>query len=322
MARSDITLGQLLADYMVAPCRNPQSQTDKAESNFRLYLSPWANRRLSQIRKDEVGHCTPDSVGAGQVTANIAVKLLRALFNKAIEWEIWSKPNPATGITSFREHSRERFLQPDELPRLFRALADEKNETIRDYVLMSLLTGARRSNVLAMRWEQVNIDRREWRIPKTKIDGTACRPAIAGNYSTFEAAPGVGGGSSEGSGKESHPIPMRGGSRRRSMCSMPSRRKHGRHPWPISSLPAHVTGPCSRKGSNYDRKTKMTRGSGNVFHYVGFAPAEAENLQLRAQLMSRIRDVARGMTQREAAKQLGLAQPRLNDLLRGRSTSS
>jgi len=63
---------------------------------------------------------------------------------------------------------------------------------------------------------------------------------------------------------------------------------------------------------------KRTRGSGNVFADVGFAPQEAENLLLRAQLMSRIRDAARVTTQREAAKQFGVSQPRLNDLLRGK----
>lgn len=67
-----------------------------------------------------------------------------------------------------------------------------------------------------------------------------------------------------------------------------------------------------------NEKLKMTRGSGNVFQDVGFPPAEAENLLMRAQLMTRIRDVARGMTQREAARQFGLTQPRLNDLLRGK----
>jgi predicted XRE-type DNA-binding protein len=66
------------------------------------------------------------------------------------------------------------------------------------------------------------------------------------------------------------------------------------------------------------KKLKMTRGSGNVFLDVGFPPAEAENLQLRAQLMSSVKDAARGMTQREAAKLFGITQPRLNDLLRGR----
>ena len=65
-------------------------------------------------------------------------------------------------------------------------------------------------------------------------------------------------------------------------------------------------------------KLKRTRGSGNVFVDIGFPPEEAENLLLRAQLMSRIRDVARATTQREAAKQFGVSQPRLNDLMRGK----
>jgi integrase len=42
---------------------------------------------------------------------------------------------------------------------------------IRDYVLLSLLTGARRDNVLSMRWRDVALARAEWRIPRTK-DGT------------------------------------------------------------------------------------------------------------------------------------------------------
>ena len=65
-------------------------------------------------------------------------------------------------------------------------------------------------------------------------------------------------------------------------------------------------------------KLKMTRGSGNVFLDVGFSPGEANNLMLRAQLMSRVRDAARGASQREAAKRFGINQPRLNDVLRGR----
>ncbi len=65
-------------------------------------------------------------------------------------------------------------------------------------------------------------------------------------------------------------------------------------------------------------RVRMRRGSGNVFSDVGFPRAEAENLLLRAQLMSKIRDIARGTTQAEAAKLFGVTQPRLNDLLRGR----
>lgn len=65
-------------------------------------------------------------------------------------------------------------------------------------------------------------------------------------------------------------------------------------------------------------KLKRARGSGNVFEDIGFRGDEAENLLLRAQLMSRIRDAARGTTQREASKQFGISQPRLNDLMRGK----
>lgn len=54
------------------------------------------------------------------------------------------------------------------MPRFFEALAEEPNHTIRDYFLISLLTGARRANVLSMRWQDINFERAEWRIERTK----------------------------------------------------------------------------------------------------------------------------------------------------------
>ena len=65
-------------------------------------------------------------------------------------------------------------------------------------------------------------------------------------------------------------------------------------------------------------KVKMERSSGNVFADIGFPPEEAQNLFLRAQLMLRIREVAEGLTQAEAARRFGVTQPRINDLLRGK----
>jgi len=61
-----------------------------------------------------------------------------------------------------------KLLQSDELPAFFKALAEEPNDTLRDYFLISLLTGARRSNVLEMQWKQIHLDRAEWRLPTTK----------------------------------------------------------------------------------------------------------------------------------------------------------
>ena len=67
-------------------------------------------------------------------------------------------------------------------------------------------------------------------------------------------------------------------------------------------------------------KLKMTRSSGNVFKDLGFPEEEAEHLRVRADLLIQIQKAleARGLKQAEAAKLLGVTQPRVSDLIRGR----
>ena len=67
-------------------------------------------------------------------------------------------------------------------------------------------------------------------------------------------------------------------------------------------------------------KTRMHRSSGNVFRDLGFAPAEAENLRLRSDLMIALGKLieSRGLTQVQAATLLGVSQPRISDLVRGK----
>jgi len=169
LARDEMTLRELFDEYMTRKAVF-NKRPDKPRDIYRLYLSPWTNRKLSRIKAHEV-QTLHAKIGRekGKVTANIVLKLLHVMFNKAInEWRIWQGDNPAHGIKKFSEHSRDRFLQADELPRFFDALAEEPNETIRDYVLTSLFTGARKTNVLEMRWEHINFERAEWHIPETK----------------------------------------------------------------------------------------------------------------------------------------------------------
>ncbi len=65
---------------------------------------------------------------------------------------------------------------------------------------------------------------------------------------------------------------------------------------------------------------KITKGSGNVFRDLGFSPVEAEHLRVRAELMVALERLIarRRLTQAKAAKLLGVSQPRVNDLVRGR----
>jgi predicted XRE-type DNA-binding protein len=67
--------------------------------------------------------------------------------------------------------------------------------------------------------------------------------------------------------------------------------------------------------------TKVRRGSDNVFADLGFGPEEAAHLKIRADLMVALTKLlkARGWTQAKAAAALGVSQPRVSDLMRGRA---
>jgi predicted XRE-type DNA-binding protein len=67
-------------------------------------------------------------------------------------------------------------------------------------------------------------------------------------------------------------------------------------------------------------KAGITRSSGNVFADLGFPPEEVVVLSMRAEVMASLRNliVKRGWTQAEAARQLGVTQSRISDLVRGR----
>ncbi|MEK6761341.1 MAG: helix-turn-helix transcriptional regulator [Nitrospirota bacterium] len=67
-------------------------------------------------------------------------------------------------------------------------------------------------------------------------------------------------------------------------------------------------------------KLKITPSTGNVFRDLGFRREEAEHLLVRADLMIQVQKLiqSRDLKQRTAAKILGVTQPRVSDLLRGR----
>lgn len=188
---AELTLGQAFEHYQkryVVP-HNKKTAIDM-EANFKRYLAElpntqpklrgrplakppgsvnWQHRRISTISKAEITKLHTD-LGAhcGNTTANRTIELLRAVITKAIQWNLYDGTNPAQGVTKFRLKSRERYLQADELPRFFDALSAETDTLFRNFILISLFTGARRGNVLAMTWKQVNFERATWFIPETK----------------------------------------------------------------------------------------------------------------------------------------------------------
>jgi integrase len=127
----------------------------------------WSRRALDAIENPEVRTLHAAIGRAHKVMANRVVELLSAIYNNATRHG-YRGDNPASGIEPFREKKRDRFILPDELPRFFTALAADTSEDLKHFVLLCLLTGARRMNVLAMRWQELDLDSAVWRIPDTK----------------------------------------------------------------------------------------------------------------------------------------------------------
>ncbi len=65
---------------------------------------------------------------------------------------------------------------------------------------------------------------------------------------------------------------------------------------------------------------RVRHSTGNVFADLGFGAEEAENLRVRADLMIELSKLieAQELTQAAAAKLMGVTQPRVSDLLRGK----
>ena len=167
--RAEPTFADLFREYSDRHGRNKRSwNTD--QSIYANHLEkPLAGRKLSEVSRATVSRILSDieRKGLAAGTVNNVRALISSIFGRAIEWG-YAEANPVAGTRTRPKVRRDRFLQADELPRFFQAVADEPNETARDYVLLALLTGARRANLLAMRWADVNLSESVWRIPRTK----------------------------------------------------------------------------------------------------------------------------------------------------------
>ncbi|MEX2388491.1 MAG: site-specific integrase [Phycisphaeraceae bacterium] len=174
--RGEMTLGQLRKLYVDEHAIDNCTERTRAveESLYKLTLEKWAGKRLSAIKSSDVAKLHAE-IGRtrSRTSANRAVQLLRRLYRYARKLHDYKGENPAEGVDLFYERTRERYLTSDELPRFLDALKHE-DEIFRHFFEMALLTGARRSNLQAMRWKHINLQARTWTVPgdesKNKAD--------------------------------------------------------------------------------------------------------------------------------------------------------
>jgi len=165
--RTDPTLAELL-EHVLEQHWKPGCRTWKEQERLAEVYTPksWKPRRLSSISKVEVLE-RHRAIGKkhGPYVANRWRGVLHRLFEVAVEDFDFAGGNPVRKVKPFGEQERERFVTPEELPRLFDAIDAAEDVRIADFLRLALLTGARKSAILRMRFADVDLGRAVWTIP-------------------------------------------------------------------------------------------------------------------------------------------------------------
>lgn len=168
------TFELFIAERYMPFVRSYKKAANSDDSYLRNQILPVLGKKyLDEItRKDIIDfHHGLHAKGYKPGTCNRSLILLRYAFNLAIRWEIPGvKTNPTKDVALLndQEGKKERYLSKEETERLYGVLKDSDNALLQYIIPMLILTGARKREVLDARWEDLDLDRRQWRIPITK----------------------------------------------------------------------------------------------------------------------------------------------------------
>jgi integrase len=142
-------------------------------STLRVHLLPGlGNRAMDEIKRVDMVALQQLWLrqGYARSTVNKVLMLLRCMYNLAIRWEVPGVTvNPTKDVAMLPvDNHRQRFLTEKEAETLMAAVRSSVNPVLEPIVSMLLLTGARKREVLDARWDDIDWERRLWKIPHTK----------------------------------------------------------------------------------------------------------------------------------------------------------
>lgn len=167
------TLNEFAERYFES-AEKKQSTLNMEQTNYRLYVEPSLGKRpLASIKRTNIqawldGHA--EHPGA----ANRTLTLISAMFTEAERRQLRKEgANPCRLVRRFASTPRERYLSARELSRFTRTLdlAEEKgwfHPSVIPALRLLLLTGARKTEILSMKWEWIDFEQRFVTLPDSK----------------------------------------------------------------------------------------------------------------------------------------------------------
>jgi integrase len=169
--------------------------------NVATMLRQWqehlgAQCRLRDItpRKVEAFRESRLSAGIAPGTVNRNLAVLKRLLTVAVEWDL-IQDNPVRRVKPLRgERSCLRFLTEEEARRLLEACARSGNEFLESLVVLALNTGARKGELLGLRWKDVSFEAATIAFPQTKNGTRRDIPINAAAIAALRRVRRLGGG--------------------------------------------------------------------------------------------------------------------------------
>ncbi len=161
-----------LRDHAI-PKKKPKSAAEDKRMLEATILPAFGTIAAEALSRDDISRLH-SSLGATPYKANRVLALLRKACNLAEAWG-WRPDgsNPCRHVQPFKEKSRERFLSAEELGRLGVVLNEAEESEVESPVALAairllLLTGCRKSEILSLRWEEVDLERQVLFLPDSK----------------------------------------------------------------------------------------------------------------------------------------------------------
>lgn len=181
MERKEKTLNETFATWLDEHAKPKLKRWKQEERRYDLYirdelgekklseispedLKQWRNKLLKQIKQRDTSQTLSPAVVYRILT------VLSSIFSKAAP----NMHNPCRDVDKHQPQIRTDFLHTDHLKIFFTEVEKPTTpEWLRDYLLLSLYTGARRSNMLEMNWDNIDLELKIWIIPGTQMKNNA-----------------------------------------------------------------------------------------------------------------------------------------------------
>ncbi|MDX2244318.1 MAG: site-specific integrase [Leptolyngbyaceae cyanobacterium bins.302] len=174
-SRDVILFSELALEFMNRHSKpRKRSWTEDQRRIDKFLLPEWKNIAAQKITRSQVSLLHSQLGRKSHYESNRVLSLISVIFECGKKWGLLSEQfvNPAKGIEKFKEKERDRWLLPEELRKLAVAIDMHENIYVRASIWLFLLTGVRKMELLRAKWEHINFQRQELRLPETKNGGS------------------------------------------------------------------------------------------------------------------------------------------------------